>query len=110
MPALPLHSHSPPALAPAQSLLHIHPLRSAPALLPLQVDALGSGPFLCQLEELSLGANLTLQPASLPGELLQLARLRRLGLPLWWRLAGGPYAHAQALLLQAMPWLLLEHQ
>ncbi|KAL4434473.1 hypothetical protein ABPG75_000914 [Micractinium tetrahymenae] len=74
-----------------------------------QVDSLGTGPFLLHLEELALGANLTLQPVSLPGELLRLRRLRRLALPLWWQLAGGPYAHAQALLLHAMPWLLLEH-
>lgn len=79
-------------------------------MLPPQVEVLGSGPFLRQLEELALGGNLTLQPASLPGELLRLRRLRRLGLPLWWRLAGGPHAHAQALLLYAMPWLLLEHR
>lgn len=72
-----------------------------------QLGSLPPGPYLQQLEELHVSGNLTLHPSALPMQLLHQRRLRRLALPLWWRLVA---ADLQQLLLLLMPWLVLEHR
>ena len=86
---------------------HISPPRQHPA--SSQLTALTPGPYLRQLEELRLDGNLMLHPLALPLALLERRHLRRLVLPLYWRLVGGAPEGLPAALLSLMPWLQLEH-
>lgn len=82
-------------------------MSAPPCLPPLQLTSLAEGACLLQLEELLLGSSPQLLPTALPLLLLQTRRLRRLGLPAWWQQAGT--AELSRVLLQHMPWLVLEH-
>ncbi|PRW59019.1 molybdate-anion transporter-like isoform A [Chlorella sorokiniana] len=74
-----------------------------------QLTALAPGPYTQQLEDLRLDGNLMLHPLALPLALLERRRLRRLVLPLYWRLVGGTPEGLPTVLLSLMPWLQLEH-